>query len=831
MTRSAELADLLSVSHVGPKDGSCFTPAVFAGAQRRMEQANRIDLLALDADSGHSLDEIEQAVRKQGWKAIIHSTFSHLSEQTAIAAAAYDKWAADQTDPKVSDYLLAKKGYLARIVRQAEITDEMQDGSTRSYVVRHAPCPKFRIVLPLDRPWIAADYPSQAAANAAWKERVNALARTLGLHHDQSCVDTSRLFYLPRRRADQEFISRVLDGEECQLWTLPEQAPDPEPEEGLFKPRVVQKDHRTFRGDDGQWIDLTTWAAKYASRFEVATAIRAKAPGLLGSRQTGVKQHIECPNASEHVTGQTDRSGTFVVNSSQLGQAGLPSITSGFVIHCMHAGCVGKDRLDHLHRLLCDGHLSVADLTDGRFLTPAHPTVDVSALLHTPEAEALGNIPAPLYAGLPGVMQEMHDYINATSPKPQPALNLGAVLAFMAAAIGQRVQLQYWETRPNIYVLGVAHSGAGKERALSAIKQMARSAGLLETLVGVEEVASDAGIVSSVAQQPRQVILLDEVSFLIGSTNNKNAGIHMVNVIATLLKLYSSSRTTYKSKSYADLKQVKVIDQPCVSLYGCSTPAGLFSALSSRDITSGLLSRAVLFDAGDHDPKLRPPQQVSVPAMVTDWLIAWDRVRPQANPLAYQGGSPQIEPRIVLMTQEAQAIAAAFAEEMDLAKVKARQHGTDAIYVRATENAAKFALIRACAAPPLKGDMGPVIDENTLVVDAEGMRWAVELSKTATLAMERAAKEDVADSLFEQKRKTLRDFIKRCGARGASMRDLSRNRAGRMPERELEDILKSLTAARDVMFVEKMPGPSGRGGRPRAAFVHCSNLASIGEDD
>jgi len=58
-----------------------------------------------------------------------------------------------------------------------------------------------------------------------------------------------------------------------------------------------------------------------------------------------------------------------------------------------------------------------------------------------------------------------------------------------------------------------------------------------------------------------------------------------VNVISTMLKLYSSSHTTFKSKSYADLDKVSYVDQPCVSLYGCSTPKGLFSALSSKDIT------------------------------------------------------------------------------------------------------------------------------------------------------------------------------------------------------------------------------------------------------
>ena len=83
------------------------------------------------------------------------------------------------------------------------------------------------------------------------------------------------------------------------------------------------------------------------------------------------------------------------------------------------------------------------------------------------------------------------------------AAALGAALAFSASAIGQRVQLQRWGTRPNVYVLAVAHSGAGKERPQSACKMMARSAGLFSDMIGVEEVASDTGIVNAVMRAPR----------------------------------------------------------------------------------------------------------------------------------------------------------------------------------------------------------------------------------------------------------------------------------------------------------------------------------------
>ena len=268
--------------------------------------------------------------------------------------------------------------------------------------------------------------------------------------------------------------------------------------------------------------------------------------------------------------------------------------------------------------MLQQGIISATDLTNPDFLVPEE-TCDISGFLAKIEGQEAvkivegadapnpGNIPPQLYASLPGVMRDMHEYIVGTSFKPQPALALAGVLGFFAAAIGRKAELTGYGTRPNIYCLCVAYSGAGKERILSAIKDVAQAAGLLETLVGVEEVASVAGIVSSVEKQPNQVMLIDEVNFLISATKNAKAGVHIAMVTSTLLKLHSSSRTIYKGKSYADRDKLPVINQPSVSLVGCSTPQGLYNALSSTDVTNGMLSRMVLFDAGDNDPLGAPP--------------------------------------------------------------------------------------------------------------------------------------------------------------------------------------------------------------------------------
>lgn len=832
-----ELTELFLDCTVGPKDGPCYTPAIFSGTNRRKDQAVRIDLAVLDSDTGQTLEDIEAAVLARGWRAIIHSTHSHLTDRTLIAARLYDEWLQATPGGTVEQFMLAKKGYLPAVLEGAEIVDEVQDGAARYYAVRHQPCPKFRVLLPLAEPWRADVYQGQDMANAAWKERIGALAHALGLHHDQSCVDTSRLFYLPRVREEgAEFLFRVLDGDLCGLWTLPD-APQAGVPSSLFNapagsngpswPRAISADtsHKIGTDQQGECIDLTSWIRRNGTRFEVVKALRARCPEVLGDRKSGVKWHLECPNVDRHVTDQTTRTGTFAVNASDMPRAGLPSITSGFTIQCSHGGCASLDRLDHIAALLRRGCLSVSDLTDPKFLLADIPQLDASALLPLKEQDAAvlalhneeGNIPSSLCANLPGVMGLMHNFVVATSPKPQPALALGAVLAFMGAALGRRVQLGTYRVRPNIYVVSIAHSGAGKDRQLSAMKQLAHAAGLLEKLIGVEEVASDAGIITSVFQQPNQVMLLDEISFLISSTKNARSGPHIQNVISVLLKLYSSSSGTYKSKSYADSDKVRIIDQPCVSLYGNSTPRGLFAALSSDDISSGLLSRMVLFNAGDHDPIGRAPGSMQPPQEVIDWLQAWDAVNPVQDPLHMVGGRLLVEPRAVPITAEAVEIIEAFEKEMHALKLKARRRGMDALYVRAGENAMKFALIRGCAAVVDVGEKGASVNWSALSVDADTMRWGCELSRCTIREMDRKAQEEIADNAFQVHIKQLRELIRNGGRKGVTLSEMRRTPAGRLPEKILEDVLRTLTESHDVFFIAKIQ--QGRG-RPRDAYVH-----------
>lgn len=362
------LAALLTRHAIGRKEGACVVPATFSGTKRRKADAVRIDVAMLDSDAGATLHEITAAITARGWVAAVASTHSHLSTRTRAKRGHWDAFRAkaDADGPGAAEaFLVREKGCLQRVAIDARVVEETAEHA----VFGHAPCPKFRVAIPVLRPWSAAAYADWRAAGAAWKERIGALAAALGLRHDQACTDTSRLFYLPRRPLDgPPAETAVLDGDLCDLFALPRAARS----DGQRSGGARRAKRRAGTGGDdlaytdpdaGEVLDLRAWARGFAARFEIAEALRARSPGLLlGKALDGGRQHVRCANEDAHTQAGEDRA-TFVVDASESGNGG------GFVHHCRHAHCDGRDRLFFLRRMLEQRWLRPADLEDPRFLS------------------------------------------------------------------------------------------------------------------------------------------------------------------------------------------------------------------------------------------------------------------------------------------------------------------------------------------------------------------------------------------------------------------------------------------------------------------------------
>jgi hypothetical protein len=287
--------------------GTAIVPAAFRDTRRHKADADQIDVALLDSDSGATLGEIATAVLANGWAAIIASTHSHLTRITQAKRIHWETFHAKRPSCTEAAYLVEVKGMLPHVAAGALLDNEDEE----HVYFRHGPCAKFRIAIPLLRPWCAANYPTQEVANAIWKERIEALAAALQLQHDQACCDTARLFFLPRRPSNgPPPETRIVEGALCDVFVLP-QAGSSEP---LFSNGRARRGANGDNGGTDDWaehayidpdtsavFDLVTWARTYGNRLLIAKALRTRRPTVLAGRVANhVKIHIECPNSAEH---------------------------------------------------------------------------------------------------------------------------------------------------------------------------------------------------------------------------------------------------------------------------------------------------------------------------------------------------------------------------------------------------------------------------------------------------------------------------------------------------------------------------------------------------
>jgi hypothetical protein len=451
----SEMAQTATSHEVGAKTGTCFVPAVFApsvgkaewnkgenGQWRVKAAARQIDAVFLDADAGHSLEEITTAVKAKGWAAIVSSTHSHLTTESTVSLSVWEK----TKDPAA---ILKEKGYLPRVCEDATMV-----GITgRDVLLKHEPCPKFRVIIPLDRPWKAEDYSSQEEANNVWKGRIEALAHALSLQHDQSCVDTSRLFYLPRCNVPSQVETARIKGRVCDIWSLPDAPPKgPVPNAGGsgfdFNNAFDSAEFTDQKTRDV--INISRWCAEYGERFQIADALHSRTPSMLVGKNASGKEHIDCPNKDEHSQQGRDRA-TFVINASE-------ARNEGFVIHCMHAHCVDHDRIQMLHLILQNRQLSIDDLTDPRFLIKAaqeEPFQTIEVPLNPWDEFIVPPFPLDV---LPNVVSEAVLDRHERTGADLSAVSMAALSAMAAAlsaenTIRPRRNDDSWLERPILWVL------------------------------------------------------------------------------------------------------------------------------------------------------------------------------------------------------------------------------------------------------------------------------------------------------------------------------------------------------------------------------------------
>jgi hypothetical protein len=386
-------------------------------------------------------------------------------------------------------------------------------------------------------------------------------------------------------------------------------------------------------------------------------------------------------------------------------------------------------------------------------------------------------------------------HILASAIRPQPWLAVGAALAALGTLIGRKVRTES-NLRSNLYVLGIAESGGGKDHARKAIKEILFQAGLAEHLGG-ERLASGAGLISALTRQPASLFQIDEFGkFMANVVDKRRAPKHLSEIWDLFTELATSAGTTFFGAEYADQRERPRQDiiEPCAAIHGVSAPGPFWEALKSGSLSDGSLARFLVFRSADDIPdrNRRPAPLSDLPADLLTAVCAVAAVgsnEPRGNLVATTAPTVRPDPLTVPMDVEAQAVLDALDDEMTRRQRAAIGTEQSAVLARVWENTAKLALVKAVSANPVS----PVIRG----VDAEWAREVVEHC-VATLIVE--ADRHLADNEQEANHKKVLRLIEAAGAQGLSRTDLYKKTHSIGDKRE--SVLAALIQAGQIRVTE-----------------------------
>ena len=426
----------------------------------------------------------------------------------------------------------------------------------------------------------------------------------------------------------------------------------------------------------------------------------------------------------------------------------------------------------------------------------------------TPGRASIEVPPPPDLERLDGALKLLVEHILATAIRPQPWLAVGAAIAALGTLMGRKVRTES-NLRSNLYVLGIAESGGGKDHARKVIKEVFLQAGLAGHLGG-ERLASGAGLITALSRQPASLFQIDEFGRVMGNmVDKRRAPKHLSEIWDLLTELATSAGSTFFGAEYADQKEKPRQDiiEPCCCLHAVSAPGPFWEALKSGSLQDGSLARFLVFRSENDIPdRNRKPQPLAAfPAELIDAIRAVANVgahKARGNLAGIAAPTVRPDPLTVSMDPDARLVFDALDADMTVRQRAAIGTEQSAVLARVWEGTAKVALIKAVSANPVDP-----------VIGGDDAQWARELVEHCVAALMVEAERHLADNEIERHHKRALEHVRVAGRSGIRRRDLTRKLQFVEP-RLRQDVINSLLEAEQIVATETR----GRG-RPCIIYV------------
>lgn len=406
----------------------------------------------------------------------------------------------------------------------------------------------------------------------------------------------------------------------------------------------------------------------------------------------------------------------------------------------------------------------------------------------------------------PGAVGDFARFIVGCSRFPSPHLSLVASLAFTAGLIGRRYRGPTG-LRSNLYIVGLAESGFGKDVTIRATAALADSTSwghkVSENLFS-DQIRSLPGLAGKLRKSPSAVVIQDEFGRWLAEHTGRSVASHRAEITASLMELTGAPAGFWGGQEKAGGNIPRIL-APCLTIHGVSTPSTFWNALTSGNISEGLLGRLVLVDVGNAEPVKvrRPPNSIDdIPPALSEQvaaLLGLSAGKYTGTFCALSAKSDE-KPYPVMTAEWAPGVDDLFEDFDD--RIRGMRKTVDPQYRpilnRVGENAARLALIVAVGCDPKE----PVITR-------EIQEWANTVAEHSLHVILRGATDNIADNDRAAEYLRVRQQVVRRGQAGITLRDIVKNLRGSIDKRRLEDILAMLRQAREI-HLAKLTMESGQ---------------------
>lgn len=409
----------------------------------------------------------------------------------------------------------------------------------------------------------------------------------------------------------------------------------------------------------------------------------------------------------------------------------------------------------------------------------------------------------------PGILGTIQDYYNASAKIPQPGFAVQCALAIGSVILGRAFRTEYGNYT-SLWFMNIAGSARGKEHLKTVTENVLDACGMAYLISG-DGYTSQGAVISALMDAPNHISVIDEVGKYLaaakerGNINGQSANTAMMEAIGRCGgKLRSKNYSRMSAGSKAD---AVVIHRPAMTIQAMTTPSTFYDNLSVEQISDGFLGRFIVFHS--KLPRVAPRRVpiIDVPEQITDWA---DSIRARIalhDPLNTLSSHENPISAITLKVREsANVLHDRFAHEMVDLMNDLDQFRLAEVAGRQAEFAMRLACICALARDPM-----------TDTVEIQDSQFAIDYIRARVTETVSEIRHHMNGSEFEKNKKTVLEAVRKAGTLGVTEREMHRIQPfTAFKERDLGEMLKSLTTAKDIAFINVR---EGKPGAKRMAFV------------